>query len=236
MAPAAVRSVYHPKLQELVDEAVENAQDKVVKLFSGSKLFRLNEDGNLPSFHMSDLTLGKELGRGEFCTVQSVTNIDVSEHASPGPIHCEVFPKYFEKGDDLSAKKQMRHHCLASSEKSEKYAVKFVRDDVKQDPSQFERGIIDLIIETQILSAISHTNIIQLRGFNKQSLFQPNYFIVIDRLQTTLINKMCEWRQAKASKNLFGKLKVKKEYKNKKMKLNVASSLCSALAYLHTMK
>merc|ERR1719215_2525829 len=90
----------------------------------------------------------------------------------------------------------MISNCSKSRRKGEKYVVKYLKDQVKSNPSLFRQGVIDLTTETQILSVTSHPNIIKLQGFNGDALFEPPYFIVLDRLYSTLQDKMEEWSSA----------------------------------------
>lgn len=229
--------VRNPNVQRLVNEATERAQEKVTQMFKGSKLFSKDRQYSIPSFHLPELTLGNILGRGEFCVVQSISSIDLFEHDASSTTKFDIFPSDFLRGDDMETKKRMQTNCSQNTAKSEKYVVKCLTEDVQSSPSQFQRGIIDLIIETQILSVVSHPNIIQLRGFNKQALFTPHYFIVLDQLQCTLHDKMEEWIRKLANRNVLRKMMDKrKSHKSMKEKLGYAAELASALAYLHTLR
>lgn len=112
--------------------------------------------------------------------------------------------------------------------------MKYLSDDVKSNPTLFQRGVIDLTIETQILSVVSHPNIIKLRGSNKHGLLEPSYFIVLDRLYSTLHDKMEEW--GKKTGKLHGLVKRVKNKKSLKEKLGIAYNIACALAYLHTLR
>jgi len=226
------KTLENPKIQQLYEDAVESAQDSVLHSFKDSKLLSKERNINLPSFDMSEFNLGKLLGVGEFCIVQAISSINFVEREVSVSNKFNIFPGAVE---DIKRKKAMIANCSKSRRKGEKYVVKYLKDDVKSKPSQFRQGVIDLTTETQILSVTSHPNIIKLRGFNGDALFEPSYFIVLDMLYSTLHDKMEEW--IRAQRNIFmKKLSNMRKIHKIKEKLNIAASIANALAYLHTMR
>ena len=223
-------------LHILFDDAIKNAKDTVEDIFKGSKLFSKDRKFNLPAFGMNEFHLGNVLGCGEFCVVQSVNTINVIEHKGDKSSSYEIFPPNFSKGDDLESKGRMAENCARKSARREKYVVKYLKEEVKSNPSSFRQAIIDLTIETQILSVVNHPNIVKLQGFNKEALFEPSYFIVLDQLKSTLEDKMEGWMKEKRSRTSLSNLVPRKKSQRVKEKLKIATSLSCALAYLHTLR
>lgn len=63
----------------------------------------------------------------------------------------------------------------------------------------------DLVIEAEILSSLSHPNIIKIRGINRSGADgfadgPTGYFLVIDRFFGTLDQRMRRWRDPKHAK------------------------------------
>lgn len=231
-ARSSSRSLDNPKLQQLYDDAVQSAQESVRNTFKESKLLSKERHINLPSFDMSEFNLGKILGMGEFCIVQYISSIEFVEREVSVSKKFNIFPGGIE---DVQKKKQMISNCSKSRRKGEKYVVKYLKDQVKSNPSLFRQGVIDLTTETQILSVTSHPNIIKLQGFNGDALFEPPYFIVLDRLYSTLQDKMEEWSSAQNNRIMKKIVNIRKIHKMKE-KLNIAASVASGLAYLHTLR
>jgi len=232
------RSLDHPRLQELLQSSTEKAHAKVSQMFENSKLYSLTMPHSLPSFQMSELTLGTELGKGEFCVVQLISKIELSpHHESSNSLENKIFSANLNIDDDVESRNIMKENYYNGMRKGEEYVVKRLSNTVKSNASLFQRGIIDLTVETKILSAISHPNIIKLRGFDKQALFRPSYFIMLERLYFTLNDKMEEWNNGKKIRKRISRVFVRNSVKKMLIeKLEIAASLSSALAYLHTLR
>mmetsp|Transcript_5355 Transcript_5355/g.10989 ORF Transcript_5355/g.10989 Transcript_5355/m.10989 type:complete len:588 (+) Transcript_5355:95-1858(+) len=90
-----------------------------------------------------------------------------------------------------------RKHC----ERSVTLVMKCLRPKIRSDPEQFLIGVDDLIHETAILASLDHPNIVKLHGRASGDLtkaFQKlddGYFILLDRLQHTLEDRIDHWKQ-----------------------------------------
>ena len=88
------------------------------------------------------------------------------------------------------------------------YAMKCLRPKIRSDVEQFLIGIEDLIHETAILANLDHPHVIKLHGraasagaTTKESVvnaftLSDGYFILLDRLQETLEERIGVWRTA----------------------------------------
>ena len=131
-----------------------------------------------------------------------------------------------------------------------RYAVKFLRKDVRDVPEKFAIGTVDLVLEGMFLASLSHPNIIKVRGFPEggvESLCDEvnrnrnGYFLVLDRLHNTLSDQMYKvWskRHVMRIKKKYGFLtpsdEKKKMDKDLAERLKVAFDMSAALKYLHS--
>jgi serine/threonine protein kinase len=121
-----------------------------------------------------------------------------------------------------------------------RYAVKRVKDGLLKagaDPALKVQAMLDLAVEAAYLSALSHPNIVKMRGTSDVAQrVDRNFFIVMDRLYDTLAVRITKWKAAhrKAKGGLFGRgadpdalqaLLVER--------LTVAYDLAAAYRYLH---
>jgi serine/threonine protein kinase len=111
-----------------------------------------------------------------------------------------------DNDDDLSDFEQreergfMRAHCMRGG--LARYAVKRIRNDVPDEMK--EDAAIDLASEAKFLASLSHPNIVKLRAV-VGTPGSPDFLMVMDRLYSTLNQKISEWRKAeKAYRGFLG--------------------------------
>jgi hypothetical protein len=73
-----------------------------------------------------------------------------------------------------------------------RFVLKCIREDLKDRKEYF--ATIDLACETQFLLALSHPNVIELRGLVGRIGRSRDFGLIMDRLSATLEDKMEEWR------------------------------------------
>jgi hypothetical protein len=131
-----------------------------------------------------------------------------------------------------------------------RYAVKFLKEDVRASPDTYAIGTTDLVLEGMFLASLSHPNIIKVRGFppgGAMSLCderRPNvngYFLVLDRLYKTLGDQIYTvWGKDHVIdvKKRFGFVKSKMMTRDRDrdlaVRLKVALDMSAALMYLHS--
>ena len=159
-----------------------------------SRLFRNHKHKEtIPTFNRSELVLGKLLGSGSFNDVYEVKTLDKSR-----------LPQ------------------------DQDYAIKFLK------PCAFSNqdAAADLLLESKYLALLStakysHDNIVKLHGISAagcQGFMSPEgFFLILDRLQETLVDRMVQWKQLE-DKCLFVE------------RLQAGVHLSSALAHLHEMR
>jgi len=231
-----------PKMQQFNIDVTAYVKRKMLKKVLGSKTFIQGSTNSLLPFQNNELSLGRVIGNGEFCNVQEVSNISIERHhVQRNPSHAddEVCFKTNLNSDVITTEKKLMESRLRNKT-DEKYVIKCLKSTTKMHRSYFQRGLLDLMIETKALSILSHPNIIKLRGFNKNSLYKHDYFIVLERLCYTLRDKMDEWKKPPPSKGFLRKMF---ERKNKvvveatlKDKLSIFRDISSAISYMHSLR
>lgn len=113
--------------------------------------------------------------------------------------------KHVIQDRNYMAKVCMRHN-------KPRYAIKRVRMDLDEDTKA--HGIIDLALEAHFLAVLNHPNIIHLRATSSSDPISSQYFLVLDRLECTIEEKIMEWNKMREKSNnstggFFSKLKKK---------------------------
>ena len=202
-----------PTKEEVVREkGMVYARDKVEKMFAKSDI--ADKSSEYPTFDLSEITLGKVLGKGGFGTVSEV--------------------RAFQLNADDQGCKFLSEHCLR--DKEARYALKILSPDVVKNTGLFIQGVTDMAVETRLLSDMEHTNIIKMRATAKCVPYDGEYFIVMDRLYDTLEKRRGIWAtKAKRLKGI-GRLAggTKKKVQDLLLERLVAAfDLSSAVEYLH---
>jgi serine/threonine protein kinase len=129
-------------------------------------------------------------------------------------------------------------HCIRGSG-SARYAIKFLRKDAIDNPAKFVNGIVAQGVETRFLCALSHPNIIKLRAIANVDWVDEEYFLLMDRLYDTLLERIEKWsaQRKRYTKGLLGRLTDRKGSKADALleeRLLAAFDICCALEYLHS--
>ena len=119
------------------------------------------------------------------------------------------------------------HRC---DERSEVYAMKCLRPQIRSDAEQFIIGAEDLVHETALLATLDHPNIIRLHGRAAGQLknaftLNDGYFILIDRLKKeTLKDCIGEWWR-------YPEFYLQGPTERQ---MDIALSIADAISYLHS--
>ncbi|KAL3817348.1 hypothetical protein ACHAXA_004474 [Cyclostephanos tholiformis] len=108
-------------------------------------------------------------------------------------------------------------------------AMKCLRPRIRSNSDQFIIGVEDLVHETTMLASLDHPNIIKIHGMaggcnSKSSSFGDGFFILLDRLQDTLTDRILRW------KNQYAKIKGPPSL----AQLNTANVIADAVSFLHS--
>lgn len=94
---------------------------------------------------------------------------------------------------DTSDKNAKLRSDFATSLVEYQYVLKTLRTDLPEE--EYVKGIVDLAIEAEFLSVLSHPNIISMRAIANSDPHEAKFFVVLDRLVMTLDRKFNQWRQ-----------------------------------------
>lgn len=80
-----------------------------------------------------------------------------------------------------------------------RYAIKYLRDSVMLRSDSFTKGAADLVTESELLKHLQHENIVKLHGISKGCVSESylnnrRFFLILDRLDCSLADKIQEWR------------------------------------------
>jgi serine/threonine protein kinase len=131
----------------------------------------------VPIVSHSQVELGNQLGKGAFSSVYAIKSIT-------------------KKG-----KKNVDDELLTNEDQSESLVVKFLRTKLYDNHGLFAASAADLVKEGNILSTLSHTNIIRIHAVSSKygvgaylNGYHDSYFLVLERLERTLSDRIVEWQ------------------------------------------
>ena len=219
-----------PQLRALAD----------VQKWKPEKIYSKAKDGTAPvrreypRFADEELVLGRYLGAGAFGVVHAVQEIRPAlvDNAAPEDGRYDI-TEHEEHYAVQDAKQLMAKHAQRNGKP--RYAVKRLLPSLS--PKEEERGRADLAVEATLLSTLWHPNIIRMRGVRAGEDWQdPNFFIVLDCLDHTLVEEVTMWKNQKiggpfcCGGGAEAELLLKESLYER---LVVARDLASALMYLH---
>lgn len=157
-------------------------------------------------FHCSEIVLGRLLGTGAFCDVHDLYDINL---LSRDELERRKSP--INKESELQKREYIYTTCLDRGERP-RYVIKHLRPNLTADRGikVFTHAAIDCLKEFDILSRLSHRNIVRLCGSATLGKIQTNgnledyerivqennpeaFFIVLEKLQETLSQRILRW-------------------------------------------
>ncbi|CAB9500346.1 STE20-like serine/threonine-protein kinase [Seminavis robusta] len=148
------------------------------------------EELTVAPLHREEILVGRLLGEGAFSCVYEVTGFDLLPFQT--------------KDEDDKAANQLRQDLLVAGK--QQYALKHLKADLLANTKDFEDAATDLVMESMYLGALSHPNILKLRGqpidgtasfANRQGgpgHYHDGYFLLTDRLTETLAQRIERWK------------------------------------------
>ena len=222
---------------------LKTAKNAVAEKTKNSTILDKEAEDRIPKFKMSELNLGKVLGRGGFCVVNEITKITLADNGEDGKKSGDG--NSIHQLDDehhiyniVQDRKFMSSHCIRSG-RDYRYALKILQESSHKDPQTFVSGVVDLAIESRFLSVVRHPNIIKMRAMAdmEDAFASSKFFVVLDRLYDILTVRVVKWKksQVKGMKKLFDR-KGKKALAFWVERLTVAYDLACALKYMHDLQ
>jgi len=145
---------------------------------------------------------------------------------------------FFQPNQQQQDKQFISENATTQSGES-RYVIKIIQPDIVQNEfKKFLQAAMDMATETKFLSVLSHPNILQMRAVGQGDMFSPDYFLVLDRLYDTLLdriegswrvtadhleNDFFVWNRAKKGKMLWAE------------RMGVMRDIAGALAYIHDL-
>mmetsp|Transcript_77006 Transcript_77006/g.216036 ORF Transcript_77006/g.216036 Transcript_77006/m.216036 type:complete len:393 (-) Transcript_77006:56-1234(-) len=175
----------------------------------------------MPQFALSEITVGRLVGQGGFSVVCKIDSIELDE----------VY--------DTGEKESQARSDFAASIRENHYVMKSLRTDLPEE--EYVKGIVDLAIEAEFLSVLSHPNIISMRAMANSDPHESKFFVVLDRLVSTLDRKFNHWRKIVGENSgmwlgPFGYCCAKEHflYQAWVERITAARDIANAIYYLHT--
>lgn len=100
--------------------------------------------------------------------------------------------KHDEMFDTSDTNAELRSKFTVSLRENQ-YVMKTLRADLPEE--EYVKGIVDLAIEAEFLTVLSHRNIISMRAMANTDPHETKFFVILDRLIMTLDKKFNQWRQ-----------------------------------------
>lgn len=181
-------------------------------------------------FHNKEIVLGKLLGSGEFSQVYEIKSLRLHE-----TLPCTISTVEAETRQKMKRRERYRN-------KKARYALKHLRPNLTDTYShnEFAQFATDLVREAEYLSILQHPNIIKLRGISQMNYAgfdqgPKGYFLIIDRLNETLTNRIAKWkRNMKGHKlGIFESVGIGVKSSLLHQKLEILLQTAAALSYLH---
>ena len=136
--------------------------EKIVKAKSTeTPVFDQAAEDRLPKFDTDELTIGKVLGHGGFCTVREVVKVSLKDGIAASKSLGNAEPSHWAENQkrDLSQVLQDRNFMESfylRNDKEYRYAIKRLKDDAHKDVQTFINGIVDLALEARFLAVVRH--------------------------------------------------------------------------------
>jgi len=117
------------------------------------------------------------------------------------------------------------------------YVIKTIRSDLREN--SYIQAIRDMAIEIQFLSVFDHPNIIKIKGISDHELLTHRCFVIFQRLNGTLEDKINEWK-IERNQNVCCSawLKLNRKTLNTFFlkRLSVACDISSVMQFIHEHK
>jgi len=208
--------------------AVGNLAEKaVIRFRNRSAFFDIEQEALIPRLSISDISTGEILGKGCFSHVYEVRILNEQEKNS-------------------AERLGLKCNAPNSSRCTFPYAIKHLCPTAMKNKKLFQIGSVDLAVEAQYLSCMQHEHIIKLHALSAQSISDAfssgalgAYFLILDRLELTLQQKMKLWVKEEEDSfkemSCFEKLRLGSSNRTFTLpqRLVAATSIASALQHLH---
>lgn len=236
---------HHDLLFDLNDHADFHGKE----LEQASKFMKPGAQQNIPKFATQEVVVGELLGSGGYNLIFALDAISLRdegekrENDGPVVIHSRRSTPADNEQLQRLAFATMVNHGKQSSD--HQYVVKFLEPNLHE--KRLRGGALDLVKEAKMLSNLQHDNIIALRGLAEErgagfAEGTTGYFLILDRLDETLLQRINRWKLAHSFnplRHIFKKKRMSAVGDDAKTgfweRFNVLVELASPLVYLHSL-
>jgi len=232
----------------MISKAIEQCQHAAAKVVENEIGQWSFESPRMPEFSgIHELSIGSVVNRGSFWTLREIKDVH-NEYTTVSDDETEITldPTWSDSSCDHDhIDDQHQVFFLKSKLKYEihknnnQYCLKKLNTKALtvSDSKAIVRGMVDMCVETCVLSNLNHAHIIKIRAVGGEML-TLNYFVAIDHLCCSLEERISmDWRKAhgKASSLVDKALSKSSGLLNELMKtrLECAYNIATALDYLH---
>eukprot|EP00934_Nitzschia_sp_Nitz4_P001101 Nitzschia sp. Nitz4//scaffold604_size2488//315//1590//NITZ4_009292-RA/size2488-augustus-gene-0.4-mRNA-1//-1//CDS//3329555507//1101//frame0 len=177
---------------------------------------------NIPQRDLSDFAFGKVLGRGAFGAVYAVNGLETATEPSSSSDNNDPANDRIEQ-DGL-------------------FALKFLSASAAGTDEEFMNAVLDNAKEARVLGALNHPHIIKIRAMPACGMFSDKSFLLLDRLEDTLKQRIQVWKRdlkrlsGFAGKVLGGRHATAKSITAWDERLAHMIDLAGALEYMHSLR
>jgi serine/threonine protein kinase len=238
---------------------LNTARDIVAEKVGRSMVLDTAAEERVPKFGLSDVTVGRVLGRGGFCVVHEakVNGLGGSLASKPKGLIRRVFGRggeassgrmsstdsdWGELDSDAPGKFSVDLNGAVSTSqmgKRRKYVIKKISLESRSRVN-FLKSTVDLAMETSFLASLEHPHIIRMYGVSSDGPFAEGYFIILEKVNETLTKRIKKWmdvdRQCKGITGVFTGVLTGSKKKLQKMqseRIAAALDIATGTAYMH---
>ena len=174
-------------------------------------------DNGIALFHRKEIQVGKLLGKGGFSFVYEITGFCLDARIT-----------FTLSQEERNLREYYAESVIDERNGEYRYCIKHLQDRLVQNPKDFQCAASDLAVEAAFLQAVDHPHILKIRALPANGLSawddgkHDGYFIVTDRLDTTLDKLIPEWKEQGSA-----------EVASMDERYKYALELADALKYLH---
>jgi serine/threonine protein kinase len=231
-----------------LETILQKTKEVVTKEMENCEIIGAFVDEATPKFALSELVVGRVVGRGGFCAVRQLQAIRLDgaqkrEASRWNPrgilrtsdsslnVRSEAEPVI-----DVPARERLAR--MVWYKKGGKYVVKHVEPELlRSDKVRYLKGNIDIALEAKFLAAMSHPHILELRGVCSAAPYEVSgFFIILDELPEIMSKRLNTWMQLdRSTKGITGFMTRGRRKAPRLLteRLLVAHDVAGALDYLH---
>lgn len=156
-------------------------------------------------------------GRGQSSMTSLYVEAEGESMASAPTLSTETMSS-FNSSAAAAASTAIVPQSREQQQRQRRYVVKCTRPCYLDDSKKYKDGVIDLVTEAKILSSLTrHEHIIQMHGMAagciSDSVSEGRFFLVLERVDCTLSDRLDEWRGAQ-KKGIRGLLSLSNSTKS----------------------